>query len=124
MVVVQLEELSGQKSPLREFLRSKLGVQVRIRGDLVEIDGKSAKEVKLLVHKFLHQQGLAGYRVLSNAGILEIVPAGKQGPKTSSGKTKEMPPFPPLAPTMLPGLSTVYPNYLAGGIRRCRKTRT
>jgi hypothetical protein len=58
-------------------LKSKVERKMKIKGSQVQIEGAKTKEVKLLLHKFLHHQGLNHYRVLSQSGVLEITPPEK-----------------------------------------------
>jgi hypothetical protein len=67
----------------------------------------------LLLHKFLHHEGLTGYRVLSQSGILKIVPddTSAQEEQPDNDKIKGIPPFPPLSTERLPLMDVVHPNY-------------
>jgi len=47
---------------------------VLTKGNQIQVEGLKHKEVKLLLHKFLRHNGLDSHRVLSQSGILEIVP--------------------------------------------------
>lgn len=58
---------------LSEFLTSRLLTQVVQRGSAIELEAPKSRDVKLLLHKFLHSNALNEYRVLSHEGVLEIV---------------------------------------------------
>jgi hypothetical protein len=70
--------------------------RVKTKGSQIIIDGARHKDVKLLLHKFLRQRSLDEYRVLSQSGILEIVPPHlMESSKHGGGETP-----PPAALTM------------------------
>jgi hypothetical protein len=62
-----------QLESLSEFLTSRLPSQAVQRGSVIELEAPRARDVKLLLHKFLHSNALNDYRVLSHEGVLEIV---------------------------------------------------
>jgi len=62
-----------QLESLSEFLSSTLPTQVVPRGSVIEFETPRPREVKLLLHKFLHTNALNQYRVLSHEGVFEIV---------------------------------------------------
>jgi hypothetical protein len=76
-LTVELKELHDRANEATQFLKSKVEGKIKIRGSQVQIEGAKTKEVKLLLHKFLHHQGLNHYRVLSQSGVLEITPPEK-----------------------------------------------
>jgi hypothetical protein len=76
-LTVELKELHDRANEATQFLKSKVEGKIKIRGSQVQIEGAKTKEVKLLLHKFLHHQGLNHYRVLSKSGVLEITPPEK-----------------------------------------------
>jgi len=114
MVLVELKMLPGEAAAATKFLESKLH-SIKVEGKALEIDDERADEVKLLLKKFLHREGLAGYRVLSEKGIVRIIPdeiEQSNRDKTDYDKIKGIPPFPPpLGGTPLSIIQTVYPNY-------------
>jgi hypothetical protein len=113
LVTVELKMLPGEAGAATRFLQSKLHGQIKIDGNRIEIEDKEGQDVKLLLRKFLHHEGLAGYRVLSQSGTLKIVPDNAPGheEKTENDKIKGVPPFPPLSNERLPLMDVVYPNY-------------
>ncbi len=75
--IVDLGKLPDKIGVAVDFLREHvMGVKGRVsaKGTQIQVEGLKHKEVKLLLHKFLHHNGLNDHRVLSQSGILEIVP--------------------------------------------------
>lgn len=62
-----------QVESLSEFLRSRQPTQVVQHGSVIELEAPRPRDLKLLLHKFLHSNGLTEYRVLSQEGVFEIV---------------------------------------------------
>ncbi len=77
MLTVELKELHDRASEATQFLKSKVEGKMRAKGTQFQIEGAKTKQVKLLLHKFLHHQGLDHYRVLSQSGVLEVTPPEK-----------------------------------------------
>src|SRR5712692_8086017 len=113
MVFVELKMLPGEAEAAEKFLQSKVQGQIRVDGSRIEIEDEKARDVKLLLHKFLHHEGLTGYRVLSEPGILRIVPDSRASPEDEKkeDKIKGVSPFPPFSQERLPLMDVVYPNY-------------
>src|SRR5712692_6771513 len=77
VLTIELKELHDRASEAAQFLKSKVEGKMKTKGSQVQIEGAKTKQVKLLLHKFLHHQGLNHYRVLSQSGVLEITPPEK-----------------------------------------------
>ena len=77
VLTVELKALQDRSSEAAQFLKSKVEGKMKTKGTQLQIEGAKTKEVKLLLHKFLHHQGLNHYRVLSQSGVLEITPPEK-----------------------------------------------
>ena len=77
VLTVELKELRDRASEATQFLKSKVEGKMKTKGTQVQIEGAKTKQVKLLLHKFLHHQGLNHYRVLSQSGVLEVAPPEK-----------------------------------------------
>jgi hypothetical protein len=77
VLTVELKELHDRASEATQFLKSKVEGKMRTKGTQLQIEGAKTKEIKLLLHKFLHHQGLNHYRVLSQRGVLEVTPPEK-----------------------------------------------
>src|SRR5256885_15537348 len=77
MLTVELKELQDRASEATQFLKPKVEGKIKTKGTHLQIEGEKTKQVKLLLHKFLHHQGLNHYRVLSQSGVLEVTPPEK-----------------------------------------------
>src|SRR5436853_7217496 len=77
VLTVELKELHDRASEAAQFLKLKVEGKMRTKGTQLQIEGAKTKQVKLLLHKFLHHQGLNHYRVLSQSGVLEVTPPDK-----------------------------------------------
>jgi hypothetical protein len=62
-----------QLAALAEFLTSRSQIQIVQHGSVIDLADASAREAKLLLHKFLHSNGLNDYRVLRHEDVVEIV---------------------------------------------------
>lgn len=111
MPVVELKRLKTELEDAMQFLQSRLGGEMGRKGSQLQIQGVKSRDLKLLLHKFLHEKGLTDYRVLAHPDVLEIVPKKEQAESSRESPVKGVPPFPPLSPPGLPLMSTVYPNY-------------
>jgi len=116
---VDLAKLPGKTGPAVDFLREHvMSVKGRVsaKGTQIQVEGLKHKEVKLLLHKFLRHNGLDDHRVLSQSGILEIVPPHiAKHPKLDEATT------PPAAATM-PYLFPGTPTPVAPDKRRRKKS--
>ena len=123
MVTVELEMLPGEAGAATRFLQSKIKGQIKVNGNRIEIEDQKGLDVKLLLHKFLHHEGLTGYRVLSESGTVRIVPDDKpvREEKQENSEITGVPPFPPLSTERLPLMDVVYPNYTSGRLELPRK---
>ena len=104
--------LPGEASAATKFLQSKVHGQIKVKGNRIEIVDEPGLDLKLLLRKFLHHEGLAGYRVLSQSGTLKIVPENPptRDEQPENDKIKGIPPFPPLSTERLPLKDMFYPN--------------
>ena len=125
MVTVQLRMLPGEAQAATKFLQSKIQGQIKVTGNQIEIDDEKGLDVKLLLHKFLHHEGMTGYRVLSQSGTLRIVPDNAAAPEEQpeNDKIKGIPPLPPLSTERLPLMDVVYPNYTSDRPRMFKKEK-
>lgn len=64
-MVVELRMLPGEAGAATRFLQSKIKGRIKVDGNRIEIEDEKGRDVKLLLNKFLHHEGLTGYRVLS-----------------------------------------------------------
>ncbi|OLE87192.1 MAG: hypothetical protein AUF79_14640 [Crenarchaeota archaeon 13_1_20CM_2_51_8] len=117
--------LPGEAQAATKFLQSKIQGQIKVTGNQIEIDDEKGLDVKLLLHKFLHHEGLTGYRVLSQSGTLRIVPDNAAAPEEQpeNDKIKGIPPLPPLSTERLPLMDVVYSNYTSDRPRMFKKEK-
>ena len=115
--------LPGEAGAATRFLQSKIKGQIKVNGNRIEIEDQKGLDVKLLLHKFLHHEGLTGYRILSESGTVRIVPDDKpvREEKQENSEITGVPPFPPLSTERLPLMDVVYPNYTSGRLELPRK---
>jgi hypothetical protein len=125
MVVVELKMLPGEAGAAIKFLRSKIPDGIKVDGNKIEIEDEKGRDVKLLLHKFLHHEGLDGYRVLSESGTLRVVSYDDSFPEDppENDKIKGISPFPPLSTERLPLMDVVYPNYASDRLEPLRKLK-
>ena len=124
LVTVELKMLPGEAGATTRFLQSKIQGNIKVDGNRIEIEDQQGLDVKLLLHKFLHHEGLTGYRVLSESGTLRIVLDDKPAHEaTDDDKIKGVPPFPPFSKERLPLMDVVYPNYASDRLERSRKLK-
>jgi len=123
LVTVELRMLPGEAGPATKFLQSRVQGQIKVDGNRIEIEDEKGLDVKLLLRKFLHHEGLTGYRVLSQSGTLKIVPDNTPAPEKQpeNDKIKGVPPFPPSSTERLPLMDVVYPNYTSDRPRLFKK---
>jgi len=94
---VDFSRVPGELASATDFLRDHVNGRIKTKGSRILVDGAKHREVKLLLHKFLRHRSLDGYRVVSESGVLEIVPAHVTGPsKHGEGGT------PPSAALTMP----------------------
>ena|SRR5438552_7231311 len=99
MIIVELKMLPRGSGSCNQLLRSKIPGGIKVDGNKIEVEDEKGRDVKLLLHKFLHHEGLGGYRVLSDSGTLKVVPYGDLTPEepAENDKIRGVPPFPPLS---------------------------
>ena len=97
---IDFKKAPEQLTPAAEFLRDHAG-RVKTKGNQIQVDGAKHKEVKLLLHKFIRRQGLDGYRILSQAGVIEVVPLHLT--RASAHEEGSPPPAAATMPYFFPG---------------------
>jgi len=103
---VDLAKLRGKTGPAVDFLREhvkKVKGRVSAKGTQIQVEGLKHREIKLLLHKFLRHNGLDDHRVLSQSGILEVVPPHTVIPPKLDEATT--PPTSATLPYLFPGTS-------------------
>jgi len=125
MVIVELRMLPGEARAATKFLQSKIPSGIKVDDNRIENEDEKGRDVKFLLHKFLHREGLDGYRVLSDSGTLKIVlddKSAREEPQEND-KIKGRSPFPPLSTERLPLMDVVYPNYTSNRLELPRKLK-
>ncbi|MBO0887790.1 hypothetical protein J2P12_01675 [Candidatus Bathyarchaeota archaeon] len=74
METVEFRRIPQESGQAVGFLKEHVKGRIKTKGTQVQVEGAKHKDLKLLLHKFLRHRGLEGYRVVSQSGILEIVP--------------------------------------------------
>ena len=73
MLRIDLKGLGKNREAALEYLQSRLAESPKLKGDHIELASTSAREAKMILHKFLHHARLEGYRVaVINSGLIEI----------------------------------------------------
>ncbi len=99
--VVEMKKIHDEIKPAVEYLRAHVKDPVRVKGSQIMIESAEHDHVKLLLHKYLHHRHLEGYKVHSESGFLEIVPAEpKKSPEESKSRA---PTAPETMPYFFPG---------------------
>jgi len=117
---VDLARLPGKVRPAVDFLKEhvkNLNVRVSTKGNQIQVEGLKHKEVKLLLHKFLRHNGLDDHRVLSQSGMLEIVP-----PHLVTHTKQDAATTPPPAAATMPYLFPGAPAPVSTDQRRRKKS--
>lgn len=77
MLTIDLKRLGKQAVLAARYLTAHLDEPGRAKGSKIQLTSTNLKIVKLLLHKFLHDNGLDSYRVVSpSPGLVEVL-----GPK-------------------------------------------
>ena len=118
--------LPGEAEAAARFLQSKIHGEIKVHGSNIQVDDEKSEEVKHLLEKFLHREGLQGYRVLRDPGKVTVEPDNSERPheEMRDEKVKGVLPYPPLSKPSGAFLSTVYPNYLSEGVYKKKHKKT
>ena len=122
-MTVELKQLRGGKTSAQEFLQERVNGEIKIVGTRMELPSEKTKDVKLLLHKFLHENDLTNFRVLSHEGVLEIAPVTVRKESEDDDEVKGVPPFPPLSDERLPLGAVLDPNYGSPAIKWNQKPK-
>ena len=109
--LIEFGKLKTELDNAMQFLQSKVQGEIRRRGSQIQVDQAKPRDLKLLLHKYLHEKGLKDYRVLTHPEGLEIAPKKEPAKTKTESPIRGVPPFPPLSPSRLPLMQVVYPNY-------------
>src|SRR5207244_5129603 len=117
---VSLGKLPAQVKSAADFLKEHVKTvkgRVSTKGNRIQVEGLKHKEVKLLLHKFLRHNGLDDHRVLSQSGMLEIVP-----PHLVTHTKQDAATTPPPAAATMPYLFPGAPAPVSTDQRRRKKS--
>lgn len=121
MIVVRVEKIHGQAKSLADFLRTALKESIRIKGAEIQIATASHKQVRLALRKFLHWSGLDDYRIVSSAGVFQLLLPEKPHRQGSSGNVDAGAGISPFSPYRMNPISAVeFPNYSPVPVRKFR----
>jgi hypothetical protein len=92
---------------------------VKTRGNEIQLDEARHKEVRLLLHKYLHHKGIKGYRVLSQSGMFAIAPIPQVAPSRPSAGA--LPPASSTLPYLFPNTPVLVPKEKKPTAKKNRK---
>jgi len=119
-LTVGMKNIELNVGEVEEFLRSKINSKIDSHGKELRIQDAKAREVKLLLHKFLHQRALDSYRVeVVHPGLVEVF--GPEHPKPHF--VREAGGSPPSAGATLPYLFPSSPALSGSPVKKKRKLR-
>ncbi len=119
MLTVELKNLQSEIPDVVAFVRSKVKARVRAQGSQLQLD-LSAKETKLLLHKYLHHRGLDTYRVeVVHPGLVEVFSPERHKPHPTSSVHGS----PPSAAATMPYEFPFSPSLPGSAVRKKSKKR-
>lgn len=84
---MELKRLRKDAGPAAEFLSSILDENPKSHGSKLEFTKTKAKDVKQLLHKFLHDRKLENYRVVTvGSHLVEVIEPKKEKPHVKHSK--------------------------------------
>jgi hypothetical protein len=126
LVVIEFKKLPAESQLAAQFFKSRIDLPLSLSGSRVLVEGGRPKDLKLLLHKFLHRRGLDGYRVVHQSGGLAVLPPEKR--RVSHHKEEERPRMEGLSPyspyRMNPMTTVEFPNYPPVQPRKFKKPKT
>jgi hypothetical protein len=96
--IVEMKKIHSEIGSMTDFLQTRVKGSVQVKSSRIIVEGTDHSNLKMLVHKYLHQKGLVGYKVHSQPGLIEIVPhdekaAHDKSKGTAPSATETMPYF-------------------------------
>lgn len=74
MVTAKFDKMKDKLSDFLQYIKEKRNIEGKIDGNSVEFTQMSKYELKLLIKKFLHKNGMdQDYRVISKTSSITIV---------------------------------------------------
>ncbi len=118
-LIVQMKNLRLDPREVEEFLREKISSSIETHKTELRIQDAKARDVKLLLHKFLHQRGRDSYRVeVVHPGLVEVF--GPERPKPHFVRETGSP---PSAGATMPFLFPSSPALAGSPVKRRKKPR-
>ena len=103
-----------------EFMRTKIKSKIDSHGSELKIQDAKAKDVKLLLHKYLHQRGLDIFRVeVVHPGLIEVL--GPEPPKPHF--VRDTSGSPPSIGANMPWLFPSSPVLRGSPVKKVKKAR-
>ncbi|HEY4822258.1 MAG TPA: hypothetical protein VIH83_01050 [Candidatus Bathyarchaeia archaeon] len=104
MLTVELAQLRKKAGPAAQYLRSKLEGRITAKGSQLHVEEAKARDVKLLLNKFLHREGMEEYRVIvTRPSRLEIRAYAKKEVSAFTAEKGSIPTAPDVLPYQFPG---------------------
>lgn len=124
VVVIEFKKLPAECKLAAQFLEPRIDLPLQTKGTQVLVEGGRSKDLKLLLHKFLHHRGFDGYRIVHEAGALVIIPPEEQHTKPYKEERPGWEGLSPFSPyRMNPTTTVVYPNYPPVPPRKFKKPK-
>ena len=91
---VDLKDLERNAGSV-DYFRSELDGSVKVRGTLVRLHIERARDAKQILHKFVRQAGLAGYReVVVHLGLVKVEAPEEKKRRNSTNDCHRLAPDP------------------------------
>jgi len=120
VVVIEFKKLPAECKLAAQFLESRIDLPLKTKGTQVLVEGGRSRDLKLLLHKFLHQRGFDGYRIVHEPGAIVILPPEE---RDTEPYKEERPRWEGLSPfRMNPTTTVMYPNYPPSHITQVQET--
>lgn len=119
MLTVELKNVESEMRDIAEFVRSKVKTGLHTKGSQLQLD-MSARETKLLLHKYFHHKGLDTYRVeVVHPGLVEVF----SPEHVRSHTTSQVRGSPPSAGATMPYLFPSSPSLPGSPVRKKSKKK-
>ena len=110
MLTIEAKVIHKEANGIAEYLSDKAETTVRTKGGMILLESANTKQVKLLLHKYLHQRHLDEYRVqVVHPGLIKIMPPQSKDHRESQGKQGSPPPPSATLPWSFPNGSLPLP---------------
>ena len=110
MLTIEAKVIHKEANDIAEYLSDKAEKTVRTKGGMILLESANTKQVKLLLHKYLHQRHLDEYRVqVVHPGLIKIMPPQSKDHREARGKQGSPPPPSATLPWSFPNGSLPLP---------------